>query len=182
MITLIKHLGSSGDDSGSIDIGASAVHLAQALHHSAGTESQCGVLLQDMLFQIDNVLKFDVARAVALIISMEEAREALLLAVSKMRVRSTRPGPDDGRRRLQSEEYARTQHVLCELYFFMHNLPHLQPFTRVQVSCRSSGPVRPIDRFADHLPRAQNRQQCYALNSLQCCVSLGFRLGVEPLF
>ena len=125
-----------------------------------------------MLFQIDNVLKFDVARAVALIISMEEAREALLLAVSKMRVRSTRPGPDDGRRRLQAEEYARTQHVLCELYFFMHNLPHLQPFTRVQVSCRSSGPVRPIDRFADHLPRAQNRQQCYALNSLQCCLSL----------
>ena len=82
MITLIKHLGSSGDVSGSIDIGASVVHLAQALHHSAGTESQCSVLLQDMLFQIDNVLKFDVARAVALIISMEEAREALLLAVS----------------------------------------------------------------------------------------------------
>ena len=106
MITLIQHLGSSGDDSGSIDIGASVVHLAQALHHSPGAESQCSVLLQDMLFQIDNVLKFDVARAVALIISMEEAREALLLTVSKMRVRSTRPGPDDGRRRLQAEEYA----------------------------------------------------------------------------
>ena len=129
MSTLIQDLASSGDDSGSIDIGASVVHLAQALQDSAAAESQCSVLLQDMLFQIDNVLKFDVARAVALIISMEEAREALLSAMSKTRVRSTRPGPDEGRRRLQAEEYARTQHILCKLYFFMHNLPHLQSFT-----------------------------------------------------
>ena len=67
---------------------------------------QCSVLLQDMPFQIDNLLKFDVARAVALIISLEEAREALLSAMSKTRVRNTRPGPDEGRRRLRAEEYA----------------------------------------------------------------------------
>ena len=107
MSTLIQDLASSGDDSsGAVDIGPSVVHLAQALQDSAACESQCSVLLQDMLFQIDNVLKFDVARAVALIISLEEAREALLSAMSKTRVRSTRPGPDEGRRRLQAEEYA----------------------------------------------------------------------------
>ena len=106
MSILIQDLAASGDDAGTIDVGSSVVHLAQALQDSAAAESQCSVLLQDMLFQIDNLLKFDVARAVALIISLEEAREALLSAMSKTRVRNTRPGPDEGRRRLQAEEYA----------------------------------------------------------------------------
>jgi hypothetical protein len=106
MSILIQDLASSSDDLGTIDVGSSVVHLAQALQDSAAAESQCSVLLQDMLFQIDNLLKFDVARAVALIISLEEAREALLSAMSKTRVRNARPGSDEGRRRLQAEEYA----------------------------------------------------------------------------
>jgi hypothetical protein len=109
MSILIQELASTDDDSGTIDVGASVVHIAQSLQDSAAAESQCSVLLQDMLFQIDNVLKFDVARAVALIISLEEAREALLSAMSKTRVRGARPGPDEGRRRLQAEEYVCVQ-------------------------------------------------------------------------
>lgn len=113
MSTLIQELASTDDDSGTIDVGASVVHLAQALQDSAAAESQCSVLLQDMLFQIDNVLKFDVARAVALIISLEESREALLSAMSKTRVRGTRPGSDEGRRRLQAEEYVYMMFSVC---------------------------------------------------------------------
>ena len=179
MSTLIQDLASSGDDTGSIDIGASVVHLAQALQDSAAAESQCSVLLQDMLFQIDNVLKFDVARAVALIISMEEAREALLSAMSKTRVRSTRPGPDEGRRRLQAEEYAAASHAACEWHFFPSNVL-AQPIrvTYPQVSSRTSGAVRPPDRLphslprrplSPHRPRACQGAQYVCQSSRRCC-------------
>jgi hypothetical protein len=114
MSTVIQELASTDADSGTVDVGPSVVHLAQALQDSAAAESQCSVLLQDMLFQIDNVLRFDVARAVAFIISLEEAREALLFAMSKTRVRGTRSGSDEGRRRLQAEEYVCMQLATCE--------------------------------------------------------------------
>jgi hypothetical protein len=104
MSTLIQDLATSCDDPENVGIGGSVVRLVQALHESAVAESQCSVPLQDMLFQIDNLLKFDVARAVALIISLEEAREALLSAMSRSRVRITRPAADEGLRRLQVEE------------------------------------------------------------------------------